>query len=397
MLTPPLADVIVVGAGPAGATAAAHLAKRGHGVTLVDRASFPRPKPCGDYCNPGATRLLTELGGLPDVVSSGGGVIDAMTVVAPDGSSFTERFPTGHGVLIRRERLDEVLLRRAASCGAEIVENFNVDDIRIDGHVEVRDRRRGLAFRGCLVIAADGMRSIVSRRLGLMTWLPDGRYTVGAYFSGFTGPAAGELHLGADCYGGVARFGDGTANVCLALPRKWFPGRSAAGAFAHGIRHLPNLRERLPQWKREGSFRVCGPVGITSHPVVADRTILAGDAAGQVEPITGQGISFALQTGLLAAEEAGKALDAREFSARALGGYARSRSRILGPKLRLMNAVTGLALHSRLTPALIRRLRASPGLSRRLLGSTGDILPPADVFSGTFALRLLLGIDAHEA
>lgn len=392
-----ITDVIVVGAGPAGTTAAAHLAGRGYQVVLVDRASFPRPKPCGDYCNPGAARLLAEIGALPDVISSGAGVIDGMTVVAQDGSSFAERYSAGHGLLIRRERLDDLLLRRAASCGVEIVEKYYVDDVTVNGHVDVRDRRRGLTFRGRVLIAADGMRSVVSRRLGLLTSLPAGRYTVGAYFSGCDGPAAGELHLGPDSYGGVARFGDGTANVCLALPRGWFSGRAAAEVFAEGIRRFPSLRERLPQWTREGGFRVSGPVGVASHRVVGDRAILAGDAAGQVEPITGQGISFALQTGLLAAEEAARALNTGGFSAAALARYARRRSVTLGPKLRLMNAVTRLALNSRVTPALVRRLRTTPALTRRLLGSTGDVLSPDVVFSGTFALRLLLGIDAHDA
>lgn len=392
-----IADVVVVGAGPAGTAAAAELARRGYHVVLVDRATFPRDKPCGDYCNPGASQLLDEMGMLQHVLGAGAGGIDAMTVVAQDGSSFTARFPAGGGLLIRRERLDALLLHRAAQAGAEIVEKYYVDAVAVNGVVEVRDTRRRRPLRGRLLIAADGMRSVVAQRLGLLTTLPMGRYTVGAYFSGLSGPAAGELHLGAGSYGGVARFGDGTANVCLALPRGWFPGRSAADVFAEGVRRLPALSEQLRGWTREGAFRVSGPVGVATHRVVAHRTMLAGDAAGQVEPMTGQGISFALRSGLLAAEEAGRALAAGTLSTDALAAYARRRSTALGPKLRVMNTLTRLALRPRLTPALVRRLARTPGLARRLLGSTGDVLAAEEVFSPQYALRVLLGIDAHDA
>ncbi|HEU4798025.1 MAG TPA: FAD-dependent oxidoreductase [bacterium] len=392
----PIADVVVVGAGPAGTAAAADLAARGFHVVLVDRATFPRDKPCGDYCNPGAAQLLDEIGMLRQVLEAGAGAIDAMTVVAQDGSSFTERFPIGQGLLIRRERLDALLVHRAARAGAEIVEGYCAETVTVNGHVEIRSRHR-TAFRGRLLIAADGMRSVVARRLGLLTTVPMGRYTVGAYFSGCSGPAAGELHLGPSSYGGVARFGDGTANVCLALPRGWFPGRSAADVFAAGLRRLPALSERVAGWTREGAFRVSGPVGVSRHEVVTDRAMLAGDAAGQVEPVTGQGISFALRSGLLAAEEAARALKAGTFSADALAAYARRRSAALGPRLRLMNIVTHLALRPRLTPALVRRLARTPGLARRLLGSTGDVLSAEEAFSPKYAIQVLLGIDAHDA
>lgn len=333
---------------------------------------------------------------LRHVLAAGAGSIDAMTVVAQDGSSFTERFPRGRGLLIRRERLDALLLQQAARAGAEVVEGYYADTVTVNEHVEIHAMRHRTAFRGRLLIAADGMRSVVARRLGMLATLPAGRYTVGAYFSGCSGPPAGELHLGPGSYGGVARFGDGTANVCLALPRGWFPGRSAADVFTAGVARLPALSERVAGWRREGAFRVSGPVGIARHRVVADRVMLTGDAAGQVEPVTGQGISFALRSGMLAAEEAVHALETGAFSREALSAYTRRRSAMLGPRLHLMSVVTQLALRPRLTPALVRRLARTPGLARRLLGSTGDIAAVEEVFSPGYAARVLLGIDAHD-
>jgi flavin-dependent dehydrogenase len=325
------------------------------------------------------------------------GFIEGMTVVAQDGSRFRETFPGGRGALIRRERLDAILLRRAEQCGVEIVEGFRVDTVTVNDSVEVRNEPSGRALRARLLIAADGMRSIAAQRLGLLPSLPDGRFTVGAYFGSIPGPPAGELFLGGGLYGGVARFGDSTANVCLALPRALFRGRTPDEAFEQGVRALPSLREAMRTWTRESPFRVTGPLGFSRHPVVADRAMLAGDAAGQVEPLTGQGISFALRSGLLAAESAARALTSGDLSTRALRPYAQRRAAVLGPKIRMMRLISALAVRSRVTPALVRRLAAHPDLARRLLGATGDLLGPHTVLSPHYAIRLLLGLDAHQA
>lgn len=391
------ADVLVVGAGPAGSAAAASLAARGRRVVLADRAIFPRSKPCGDYCNPGAVEALASFGLLPELIRSGGGAIDGMTVVAQDGSVLRERFPSGQGVLVRRETLDLLLLRRAERMGAEIVEGFHAGEIRLADCVEVREVHSRRALRARFLILSSGIRSVLAGRLGLRRDPADGRFTVGAYFGGVPGEAEGELHLGDGLYGGVARFGDGTANVCLALPRTLFRRRSPAAAFERGLRGLPVLRDTLAGWRRESAFRVTGPIGFAPHRVSADRVLLAGDAAGQIEPLTGQGIASALRSALDAADEGHEALEVGDLSAGRLRRYDRRREYLIGPRVRMMKAVTALALQPRLAPFLLRRLTAHPGLGRRLLGAAGDVLDPAEIISPGYAVRLLLGLDAHPA
>jgi len=390
-------DVVVVGAGPAGSVAAAALAGRGYRTALLDRATFPRDKPCGDYCDPGAVRLLDGLGVVPELAAVGAGFIDGMTVVAQDGTAFTASFANGRAMLVPRRRLDAILAERAARNGADLLERFQVDQVAIDGHVSVAGLGRRKDLRARLLVAADGMRSIVARRLGLRRTLPEGRYTIGAYFSGVTGGAAGELHLGAGLYGGVARFGDGTANVCLALPRERFRARQAEAVFLDAVRSLPRLREGARHWTRETPFRVTGPVGFASHPVLTARTLLAGDAALQIEPITGQGIFFALRSGLLAGDAASAALTRGEFGVDALAGYARGRTHLLGGKVRLLKAVTALSLQARVAPRLVGRLRRDGRLAQMLLGATGDVLPPGSVFSLRFLIGLLVAAHAHDA
>jgi flavin-dependent dehydrogenase len=390
-------DVIVVGAGPAGSVAAAALAGRGYRVALLDRAHFPRDKPCGDYCDPGAVRRLDALGALPELTAQGAGIIDGMTVVAQDGTAFSASFPAGRAMLTPRRRLDAVLVDRAVRSGAELVEGFQVNRVAIGGSVSVGGVGRRSDLRARLLIAADGMRSTVARRLGLLDALPNGRYTAGAYFSGVPGGPAGELHLGTGFYGGVARFGDGTANVCLALPRERIRGRPVEAAFDDAARALPALQDEMRSWTRETPFRVTGPVGFAWRRAVTARALLAGDAALQIEPITGQGICFALHSGLLASEEAAAALDRSAFGVESLAGYARRRARVLGGKLRLLKVVTALALHPAIAPRLVLRLRRDPAAAQTMLGATGDVFPPGSVSSPSYLLRLLTGAHAHDA
>jgi flavin-dependent dehydrogenase len=129
---------------------------------------------------------------------------------------------------------------------------------------------------------------------------------------------------------------------------------------------------------------------------VAARTLLAGDTALQIEPITGQGISFALQTAVLAADAAGAALERGRFDPLTLSAYVRDRAQTLRGRLRLLRIVTALALHPRLAPRLTRRLRDDARLAQTLLGATGDVLPPEAVATLPYLIRLLTA-HAHEA
>lgn len=395
-----IADVIVVGAGPAGSVAAALLARRGFRVTLIDRARFPRDKPCGDYCNPGAVGTLEAVGCLHELITSGAAPITGMAVYAQDGGRFEAPFPTAEGLLFPRRRLDATLLAHAADAGVAVVEGMRVHEIRVeDTYVQARsDAGSSPPFRARLLIAADGMHSMIAHRLGLLRPLSRGRYTVGAYFSGLPYDAPrGELHLGPDLYCGVAHFGGGVANVCMALPRRWLRRRTPEQAFVAAVRHLPVLADALAMATRESGFRCAGPVGFAAHPVVAERTMLVGDAAGQTEPMTGQGISHALRSAWLAARTAAAALESDDLSRRALQPYARQHEREFAPRLMVARWLERLALRQTLTPFLVNRLRRRPGLASQLLGATGDILPPGTVLSPEYLIRFVVGLDAHSA
>lgn len=383
-------DVLIVGAGPAGSTAAALLAAQGSRVLLVDRAKFPRDKPCGDYCNPGAVGILHDVGSLPAVLETGAATITGMFVYAQDGCRFEGRFPMGQGLLVPRRQLDAALLAVASRSGATILEGVGVEAARIhaDG-VEVQTTS-GRLLRARLLVAADGMRSTIARRLGRLTLPVMGRYTVGAYYSGLAGPIpSGELHLGPDFYCGVAHMGEGIANVCMALPRRLLRHTSPRAAFTTALESLPALSESMASARQESPFRCSGPVGFCARDAVADRVVLIGDAAGQIEPMTGQGIFLALRSAQLATEVAADALRNDDLSAGRLALYARRRRRELIGRLTVARWLQRLAFHARVTPALVRKLQSHAALAAELVGATGDVLPPSRLLSPAYVLRLL--------
>lgn len=388
-------DVAIVGAGPSGCAAAITLSNAGLRVALIDRATFPRDKPCGDYCDPGAVDALDALGCLRSVLQAGASPIGGMRIVAQDGTAVSPSFPAGRGLLVRRTVLDAELVRAAGRAGAEVIEGAPVRDVAVRaGYVTIAMDRRPGVITAAVVLMCDGMHSSIGRRLGLLADIPARRYTVGAYFSGFEGPAQGELHLGRNRYCGVAGFGSGLANVCMALPRSALRHRSAHDAFTDALRSFPELADRLSAARREGGYRTSGPIGFRTNRPVADHLILAGDAAAQVDPMTGQGIFFALRSGMLAADTAAEALAAGDVSAAGLASYVRRRRETFGRKLRAAKILQTVALRSSLTPWLLRRLHVRPSLARALIGVTGDVLPPHAVLNPGYVLRLLVG---HES
>jgi menaquinone-9 beta-reductase len=387
----PDADVIVVGAGPAGSSAAAVLAARGIRVLLLDRATFPRDKPCGDYCNPGAVRLLHQLGSFLTLSTADAAPISGLSVYAQDGNRFAASFPGGPGLLVPRLRLDAALLEHAVRAGAICYEGMGVDAVRFRTEaVEVRTASdRWLSAR--LLIAADGAHSAIARSLGRLTIPAKGRYTVGAYFSGFPRTApVGELHLGSDLYCGVAHFGGGVANVCMALPRERWRRGGPQQVFDSALASLPVLADEMAHARRESAFRCAGPVGFAARDPVASRVLLIGDAAGHLEPITGQGIFLALHSAILAADVASDAVRANDFSPRRLSVYARRRAREIAGKAIASRVLQHLIFHRHLTPLLVRRLNRRAHLASELLGVTGDILPPTGILSPAYLARLLL-------
>jgi len=371
---------------------------------VLDRAAFPRAKPCGDYLNPGCDAVLARLGVRDALEAAGAQSVRGMRVAASDGAAVTLPFPRGLGWALPRRTLDHLLLRHAAGAGATVIEGARVVAVeqapdRVRVHAE-HHRMRRESYTARFVIGADGLHSIVARTIGAGGPPRRGRYTVGAYLDGLAPNASwapgdtgeiGEIHLHPDRYCGVAYLPGGLTNVTIALSRgdlhAW-RGDLDAGYWAT-LQTFPGLADRLGRARRVGRFQTGGPLAYWRRRSASGRVLLTGDAAAYIDPLTGQGIYLALRGAELAAAAVLHALARAGEAAAALREYDRARRREFGPVF----LVSRILQHFAYCPAVVRRatqqMTVRPGLGARLIGVVGNVDPAGSVLRPEFVARLL--------
>jgi menaquinone-9 beta-reductase len=343
------ADVIVVGAGPAGSATAFYLAQAGLSVLLLEKTSFPREKVCGDGLTPRAVKALLKMGvpmreedgwirnkGLRII---GGGV--RIEVPWPELSSYP-----GYGLVRTRLGFDEALARNAERAGAKLIERATVTGPVLDERtgriagVTVRhappgagdggdaggtargaggNGSAGQAYRARLVVAADGNSSRLSVAMGLRK--RDDRPMGVAIRTYYASPRHDDDYLEAwlelwddgrllPGYGWIFGVGDGTCNVGIGLLNtsdafqntdyramlgRWLAGMPASWGFTESNRTQPVRGAALP-------------MGFNRTPHYTRGMLLAGDAGGMVNPFNGEGIAYAMEAGEIAAEVIAAAL-----------------------------------------------------------------------------------------
>lgn len=404
MSTPEQVDLLIAGAGPGGSAAATYGARLGLSTLVVDRAHFPRDKPCSEYLSPEAVRHLDRLGVL-DAVERAGNPLHGTTVIGPEGARLTGRFAEAGGAPFRptglsvaRRILDAALVDAARNAGAEVREGSTVTALLHEegavGGAVVRDATGRLTtIRARLVIGADGLHSVVARKLGARTRGVPARVAFVAHVAEVEGLSVeAEMHVGREGYVGLNPIGGGIANVALVVPRS--SAAQAKGAarefFYRTLERFPGVRDRVRPGNERREVLVTGPFAARSAQVTAPGALLVGDAAEFFDPFTGDGILSALRGAALAADAVATPLArAGRVSSASLAAYRAERRSLFAGKW----AVERLVGWGMYAPALFDRALgrlARRDLGHTFLGVTGDILPARTVLSPSFLFRMLL-------
>jgi geranylgeranyl reductase family protein len=399
-------EVVIVGGGPAGSTAAYFLAQAGVKVAVVDKQTFPRDKVCGDGVI-GSILTRLERMGLQDWLAANSFNAPTEILFSAPNEQAVHIIPDDqercYGRVIPRFTLDEALLRHAVKAGAELYEGvkltsltrLGLDQIQLSG--QQTGQKSTLQFQSHMLITADGGHASFTRYLGLVKGLPD-LVAVRAYFENVGGrESLLEIHFTKQLIPGYAwifPMAGGQANVGLGT----YVGRSRQRnvdlkeSLRQFMQTNPHAQARLARANMVGPLR--------GHPLrsqmgtvtpVADNVLVTGEAAGLVNPLNGEGIGTAIISGELAARQAQAALAAGNFSQSYLSPYAQALHQTIGRT----HAVANLLRHLLGVPGVlnraVRRAQHDHDFAQTLFSVIVEVKPPSAILSPGFMLKLLLG------
>jgi len=355
-------DAAIVGAGPAGSSAAIFLARRGYSVALIDKAVFPRDKLCGDFLNPAGWKLFERLGVRDDLLAAAHEKIESFHVSTPAAEAvipFPERDGARvFGLGITRRIFDHLLVQRVVGTGATLFEGCKLKAVeRYDGGWILQAEGAEDKLYARLLVAADGRNSWTARRLGVAGLDAAAGKFVGLQINltGYRG-ARGEIqiHLFPGGYAGLMGMPGGSANLAFAIARDLVQKNSVDYLLESHLKQNPHLKDALAGSAIDGEVRSAYPLEFVPRRAVGDGFLLAGDAVRVTEPVTGEGVFFALKTGELAAEAADRAFTRGDLTANGLAPYVASCRRALARREGVNRLIRALVYRPRLATPLVR-------------------------------------------
>jgi geranylgeranyl reductase family protein len=395
-----ISDVAVVGAGPGGSAAAAALARAGLDVLLLDKSEFPREKTCGDALSPIGVTVLRHLG-LGETLERLAYRFDGVRFTAPDGRTVSTAVPPHavhppHGYVARRNDLDDWIRLAAVRLGAHFEGRFHArgfryedDGIIVQGEADGRQHERSAR----LAVVATGASLPLPASAGLAPSRIPYAHAARTYFEGTSG-IGHDLHIRFDGvplpgYAWIFPVSDSSANVGAGFYRRTRSTPATAAAMLQGFLASPGARTLLNGAKSAGPVRGF-PLRTDFHrsPSIGRRILLVGEAAGLVNPFTGEGIDYALESGVMAAEAAQAILDEGDFTPRSLIRYDRALRARFQRLFVLTHFLRSFYMNSLLLDPFIRACDRWPDLARLLVEIMLTYQDPAQALRPSVLLRV---------
>lgn len=395
-----LADLLVLGAGPAGIAVSLLMARKGYRIEIIDPAKFPRKKICGEFLNPQAVRWMKKRGLLKGLLDLHPFPIYGMKIHDSHGNSFTGRYRPDReicGYAVTREGFDTLLVRQARGEGIRIYEGLRAERLMFEGTQVVGVRgtdNEGKQFEitGTVVIGADGRNNLIGRTFSWIREFPGfKKYAFQTYYEGLPNLSNyGEVHLVRGGYIGIAPLSEVLANVALVIDEKEHPGGdvNAELFLQERIRESP-LADRFSGLKPIESILSAGPLAFEAIRTSGHHTMLVGDTCGFIDPFTGEGINQAFLSADMASVILDSAFKRQRFDDSFLRAYDVARRKLFSRK-RAMNRLFQLAIpNPRLSEMLIGRFSRNMDLGDTVVSAVGCVLPVEDVWNLRFLLRLV--------
>ena len=375
-------DAAIVGGGPAGTCAAITLAQAGLRVGLFEAKTYPHHKVCGEFLSPECMNVLGDLGIADALIALRPPPLDRVSIDAPSGAVWSLRLPVpAWGV--SRYALDAALADRARALGVTVCEGATVRDVQGDldagFRLDVRMASGATAAAARVVIAAHGKRSGLDRALDrAFLTQPQPFVALKAHFHGPPLPEQLHLHTFPGGYCGMSEVEGGAANMCLLVREPVFRrGCGSSGDIEAFVRWMGVQNRRLGEWLAEAVRISPQWLSIAQVPFVDKRAVvhdvlMAGDAAGLITPLAGDGIAMALDGGLLAARHVTAYLAGDLSAADLRTDYARAWRGQFGARLKLGRMLQAIMLRPAVLSPVLRLMNTFPALGEALFARTRD-------------------------
>jgi geranylgeranyl reductase family protein len=362
-------ETVVVGAGPAGATAAKFLAEKGVNVLLLDKSRFPRDKPCAGVLS---IRTLKRFPYISEELISSYSYECSIS-----SSSLKNRFHVQMkepiSAFVVRKDFDHGLVKLAVEGGATLREGVSATDMQLSDEGVILSLDTGESVQSPLVIGADGIWSMIAKKSGigqhyphigrcLYQEVPLSASLLDEYFTGKKKASLFVKFMGVDGFGWVVpknecvNIGIGEIQPSRSQLEKKHPLKEVYQRFIRVLIEEKVIPPTISSETMQGGALPVRPFGRTYR----DRVVLCGDAAGQMNPLTGDGIHYAMSAGMFAADVCAKALETGTTDASLLSQYQRLWKRDFGYEIKIFHLVLTLLLKGNRDETYIRILSKDP-------------------------------------
>ena len=399
-------DVIIVGGGPGGSTAASFCGKNGLKALLLEKATYPRDKTCGDAISGKSMKILKELGLTEEIEKNPHGKISGVIFSSPNGKvvqmPFKSQGRSNPGYCCRRLVYDNLVFQNSKKY-ATVEEGFTVTDVIIEGGFVkgvkgIDSKKQPREYRAKLVIGADGANSMVAKKMGLGE-IDENHHCMAlrAYYKGIKGLTENiELHFIDSILPGyfwIFPLEDGYANVGVGMVTSDMKKGKVdlKKAMFDALENHPLFKERFSDAKLEGEVKGWMlPFGSKHRKSAGNGFMLIGDAASLIDPFTGEGIGNAMTSGKMAAKYAKMALEANDVSENYLMQYDRDLWGTLGGELKTSYYLQKIGRITPLLNLVIGKASRSEHVRESLTAMLSNEESKKQLVSPLFYVRLLL-------